>query len=267
MLIGDIGTSCGFQTFYDEKCEIQYETVYKDECKTVYEPKCETKYETVQATFLPRKSKAQMFFIFVFQEPKCETKYDTKCETKYETEYEEECRTEYRTETKTEYDTKCETSYEQKCEIQYETVFEQVFARVCCDLHGVSGVRPGRPPHHHTQGRLRRPPGRYASQHRTALPDCVQAPVVDSYGSPAADPVEIDSYGPPQSPVCRQVPKQQEKEECTQVPRENCIQVPREVEVQVPEEVCEQVPKQVAKNICRQEERQEGVNIPRQVTQ
>ena len=65
----------------------------------------------------------------------------------------------------------------------------------------------------------------------------------DEYGSPSAPPVS-----------CRQVPKQQEKEECTQVdmpdnlakhqytffaqvPREECVQVPRQVPVQVPEQV------------------------------
>ena len=91
--------------------------------------------------------------------------------------------------------------YDSKCETKYLTVYEEVCDEVKDDY--------GAP----------------------------AAPVLDSYGSPAADP--IDQYGTPQAPpvACRQVPKQQEKEECTQVPREECVQVPREVPVQVPEQV------------------------------
>ena len=65
-----------------------------------------------------------------------------------------------------------------------------------------------------------------------------------------------DEYGSPAAPAlsCRQVPKQQEKEECRQVtqillnfnlnsisilqvPREECVKVPRQVPIQVPEQV------------------------------
>ena len=123
-----------------------------------------------------------------------------------QTEYDDVCRTEYRSETKTEYESKCEVKYDSKCETKYETVYEEVCDEVKDDY--------GAP----------------------------AAPVIDSYGSPSAAPIQpasLDQYGTPAAPPvsCRQVPSQQEKEECTQVPREECVQVPREVTVQVPEQV------------------------------
>ena len=100
-----------------------------------------------------------------------------------------------------------QVKYDSKCETKYETVYEEVCDEVANEEYGAPA-----------------------------------APVLDTYGSPSAEPIvaeSIDQYGPPQAPPvsCRQVTKQQEKEECTQVPREECRQVPREVTIQVPEQV------------------------------